>query len=123
MQGIQVPQEVIDYIDFGRNPQLFTQDCKEKARTKEKEVDSVIEAYCKFDICLMAKLTSEFPEEIDCYRALKGYGSGYDFKVQNYYEKLNKKQIEDKRQAKEHQELIEKWLQNKIDTNELCKIA
>merc|ERR1711997_880225 len=28
---IQVPLEVFDYIDQGRNPQLYTKDCMEKA--------------------------------------------------------------------------------------------
>ena len=38
VQDIQVPLEVFDYIDGGRNPQLYTKDCMEKALSKNEEV-------------------------------------------------------------------------------------
>ena len=41
----QVPLEVFDYIDAGRNPQLFTKDCMEKAHSKNEEVKGKINAY------------------------------------------------------------------------------
>ena len=37
VQDIQVPLEVFDYIDAGRNPQFFTKDCMEKALSKNEE--------------------------------------------------------------------------------------
>ncbi len=37
VQDIQVPPEVFDYIDAGRNPQFFTKDCMEKALNKNEE--------------------------------------------------------------------------------------
>ena len=42
---LQVPLEVFEYIDAGRNPQLFTKDCMEKAHTKNEEVKGKIDAY------------------------------------------------------------------------------
>ena len=39
---IQVPLEVFDYIDSGRNPQLYTKDCMEKAVSKNEEVSLLI---------------------------------------------------------------------------------
>ncbi|CAB4068220.1 MED10 [Lepeophtheirus salmonis] len=38
LNDIQVPLEVFDYIDSGRNPQLYTKDCMEKAVAKNEEV-------------------------------------------------------------------------------------
>lgn len=48
VQDIQVPLEVFDYIDSGRNPQLYTKDCMEKAVSKNEEVKGKIEAYRMF---------------------------------------------------------------------------
>lgn len=39
---IQVPLEVFDYIDSGRNPQLYTKDCMEKAHSKNEEVSQAL---------------------------------------------------------------------------------
>lgn len=38
VQDVHVPLEVFDYIDNGRNPQLYTKDCIEKALTKNEQV-------------------------------------------------------------------------------------
>ncbi|GIX85122.1 mediator of RNA polymerase II transcription subunit 10 [Caerostris extrusa] len=38
VQEIQVPLEVFEYIDQGRNPQLYTKDCMEKALNKNEVV-------------------------------------------------------------------------------------
>ena len=38
VSDIQLPLEVFDYIDSGRNPQLYTKDCMEKAVSKNEEV-------------------------------------------------------------------------------------
>ena len=42
---IQVPLDVFEYIDSGRNPQLYTKDCMEKAHSKNGEVKGKIDAY------------------------------------------------------------------------------
>lgn len=69
---IQVPLEVFDYIDSGRNPQLYTKDCMEKAVGKNEEVKGKIDAYRMFKAKLMLELTHVFPKEMSCYRALRG---------------------------------------------------
>merc|ERR1719270_1437041 len=43
-EGVQVPYEVLSYIDQGRNPQLYTRDCLEKAKLKNEEVKDKISA-------------------------------------------------------------------------------
>ncbi|XP_076370506.1 mediator of RNA polymerase II transcription subunit 10-like isoform X2 [Tachypleus tridentatus] len=45
VQDIQVPLEVFDYIDQGRNPQFFTKDCMEKALAKNEQVKGKIDVY------------------------------------------------------------------------------
>ena len=68
----QVPLEVFDYIDSGRNPQLYTKDCMEKAVAKNEEVKGKIDAYRMFKARLMCELNTVFPKEMNCYRAMRG---------------------------------------------------
>jgi len=72
LQDIQVPLEVFDYIDSGRNPQLYTKDCMEKAVAKNEEVKGKIDAYRMFKARLMCELNTVFPKEMNCYRAMRG---------------------------------------------------
>lgn len=72
VQDIQVPLEVFDYIDQGRNPQLFTKDCMEKALAKNEQVKGKIDAYRKFKALLLVELSKVFPNEMAKYRAIRG---------------------------------------------------
>jgi mediator of RNA polymerase II transcription subunit 10 len=72
VQDVQVPLEVFDYIDSGRNPQLYTKDCMEKAVAKNEEAKGKIDAYRMFKARLMVELSQVFPKEMSCYRALRG---------------------------------------------------
>jgi len=72
VQDVHVPMEVFEYIDQGRNPQLYTKDCMEKALVKNEQVKGKIDAYRKFKALLLVELTKEFPNEIAKYRALRG---------------------------------------------------
>lgn len=74
VQDVHVPFEVFDYIDQGKNPQLYTKDCIEKALTKNEEVKGKIDAYRKFKMNMMVELHKTFPNEINMYRALRGDG-------------------------------------------------
>lgn len=60
------------YIDQGRNPQLYTKDCIEKALTKNEQVKGKIDSYRKFKAHLLVELNSTFPNEITKYRAIRG---------------------------------------------------
>jgi mediator of RNA polymerase II transcription subunit 10 len=66
---IQVPLDVFDYIDSGRNPQLYTKDCMEKAHSKNGEVKGKIDAYRMFKARLLVELSAVFPNEMMFYRA------------------------------------------------------
>lgn len=72
VQDIQVPLEVFDYIDSGRNPQFYTKDCMEKALSKNEEERGKIDAYRMFKARLLNELTSVFPKEMASYRAIRG---------------------------------------------------
>ncbi|XP_040572027.1 mediator of RNA polymerase II transcription subunit 10 [Lepeophtheirus salmonis] len=72
LNDIQVPLEVFDYIDSGRNPQLYTKDCMEKAVAKNEEVKGKIDAYRAFKARLLVELHQVFPKEMGYYRATRG---------------------------------------------------
>ncbi|KAG4074332.1 hypothetical protein HA402_008741 [Bradysia odoriphaga] len=71
VQDVHVPFEVFDYIDQGKNPQLYTKDCIEKALTKNEEVKGKIDAYRKFKTNMLMELQKTFPTELNMYRALR----------------------------------------------------
>jgi hypothetical protein len=63
---------LFSYIDQGRNPQLYTKDCIEKALAKNEQVKGKIDAYRKFKAHLLVELNSVFPNELTKYRAIRG---------------------------------------------------
>ncbi|XP_048525810.1 zinc finger protein 570 isoform X2 [Dendroctonus ponderosae] len=70
-QDVQVPPEVLDYIDQGRNPKLYTKNCIEKALAKNEQVKGKIDAYQKLKKSLIVELEKIFPNEISKYKALR----------------------------------------------------
>lgn len=71
VQDVLVPFEVFDYIDQGKNPQLYTKDCIEKALTKNEEVKGKIDGLRRLKTNLMQELATTFPNEISMLRALR----------------------------------------------------
>ena len=78
---ILVPMEVFDYIDGGRNPQLYTKDCMEKAHSKNEDIKGKIDAYRMFKARLLLELTHVFPKEMAVYRATRGDERGGQWPV------------------------------------------
>lgn len=72
VKDVHVPLEVFDYIDQGRNPQLYTKDCIEKALAKNEQVKGKIDAYRKFKANMLLELTRTFPNDLNKYRAFRG---------------------------------------------------
>ncbi|KAL3860470.1 hypothetical protein ACJMK2_010593 [Sinanodonta woodiana] len=72
MHDVQVPLEVFDYIDQGKNPNLYTKDCLEKALAKNEQVKGKIDQFKKFKALLLVELSEVFPKEMANYRALRG---------------------------------------------------
>lgn len=78
LHDVQVPLEVFEYIDQGKNPQLYTKDCMERALHKNELVKGKIDAYKRFKDLLLEELTPVFPSEMAKYRALRGEEYFYD---------------------------------------------
>ncbi|CAH1778542.1 unnamed protein product [Owenia fusiformis] len=72
VQDVQVPLEVFEYIDQGKNPQLYTKDCMEKALSKNESVKGKIDGFKKFKVLLILELSKTFPNEMAKYRAVRG---------------------------------------------------
>ncbi|XP_077993705.1 mediator of RNA polymerase II transcription subunit 10-like [Glandiceps talaboti] len=72
IQDVHVPLEVFEYIDQGRNPQLYTKDCMEKALAKNEQVKGKIDTFRRFKSQLVHELSKMFPEEMDSYKTLRG---------------------------------------------------
>ncbi|XP_002732894.1 mediator of RNA polymerase II transcription subunit 10-like [Saccoglossus kowalevskii] len=71
VQDVNVPLEVFEYIDQGRNPQLYTKDCMEKALAKNEQVKGKIDTFKRFKTLLVNELNKMFPEEIEKYKSLR----------------------------------------------------
>lgn len=71
IQDVQLPIEVFDYIDSGKNPQFYTKDYMEKALTKNEEVKGKIDYYKKFKSILIEELTKVFPSEMNKYHTFR----------------------------------------------------
>ncbi|GAB1599867.1 mediator of RNA polymerase II transcription subunit 10-like [Argonauta hians] len=72
MHDVQVPLEVFDCIDRGKNPHLYTKECLEKALAKNELVKGKIDNFKKFKATLIAELSKVFPNEMAKYRAIRG---------------------------------------------------
>ncbi|KAH3776954.1 mediator of RNA polymerase II transcription subunit 10-like [Dreissena polymorpha] len=72
MQDIHVPLDVFEYIDQGKNPNLYTKHCLEKALGKNEQIKGKIDAFKRFKAMLILELTDVFPKEMANYRALRG---------------------------------------------------
>ncbi|XP_012787507.1 mediator of RNA polymerase II transcription subunit 10 [Sorex araneus] len=72
LKDITVPLEVLEYIDQGRNPQLFTQECLEQALAKNEQVKGKIDSMKKLKSLLVQELSNVFPEDMAKYRSIRG---------------------------------------------------
>uniref|UniRef100_A0A8C1RTI6 Mediator of RNA polymerase II transcription subunit 10 n=1 Tax=Cyprinus carpio TaxID=7962 RepID=A0A8C1RTI6_CYPCA len=84
LHDINVPLEVFEYIDQGRNPQLYTKECLERALAKNEQVKGKIDTLtvstapisivdrCFPGILLISELGKVFPEEMAKYKAIHG---------------------------------------------------
>lgn len=71
MMDVQIPMEVFEYIDQGRNPQLYTKDCMNQAVAKNEEAKGKIDAYKRFKAHMLVELDKQFPREVNTYRAIR----------------------------------------------------
>ena len=71
IHNVQLPIEVFEYIDSGKNPQFYTKDYMEKALNKNEEVKGKIDYYKKFKSILIEELTKVFPSEMNKYHTFR----------------------------------------------------
>lgn len=71
IENVQLPREVCEYIDSGKNPQFYTKDYMERALNKNEEVKGKIEYYKKFKKLLFDELTTIFPPEMEHYHQMR----------------------------------------------------
>ncbi|XP_062501266.1 mediator of RNA polymerase II transcription subunit 10-like [Corticium candelabrum] len=67
VEDVNVPLEVLDHIDQGKNPQLYTQQCLQKLHEKGMQVQQKVDAYKTFQKHLFAELEQFFPEQMQQY--------------------------------------------------------
>ncbi|XP_007563794.1 mediator of RNA polymerase II transcription subunit 10 [Poecilia latipinna] len=72
LHDINVPLEVFEYIDQGRNPQLYTKECLERALARNEQVKGKIDTMTKFKSLLISELSKVFPEEMAKYKDIRG---------------------------------------------------
>lgn len=67
IQDVQLPIEVFEYIDSGKNPQIYTKDYMDKALRKNEQVNGKIDYYKRFKLILIEEMQKVFPSEINKY--------------------------------------------------------
>lgn len=67
--GIQIPVSVLNYIDSGRNPELFTRHQLEQTLSDYEAVQRKVQAYKEFRTELIQQLQKPFEAEIAAYLA------------------------------------------------------
>ncbi|XP_033213118.1 mediator of RNA polymerase II transcription subunit 10 [Belonocnema kinseyi] len=72
VKDVHVPLEVFDYIDQGKNPQLYTKDCLERALSKNEETKGKIDGYKKLKANLLFEFNKVLPNDLAKYRAIRG---------------------------------------------------
>lgn len=68
---IQVPLEVIRFIDDGKNPDEFTKDIINKCIQRNQTTKGKSEAFKNLRKQLLEELEQEYPEEVEVYRELR----------------------------------------------------
>ncbi|KAF7634019.1 L51_S25_CI-B8 domain-containing protein [Meloidogyne graminicola] len=64
---VRVPIRLLDILDEGNNPQLFTKETLEDTRKRNKELNGKTEIYKKFQYNLIRELKMEMSSDIDEY--------------------------------------------------------
>ena len=71
---ISVPIELLDRLDRGENPEVYTRDVIDRTLTRNKELNGKQELYRKFRATLLAESQIEMPRETMQYRLIRERG-------------------------------------------------
>jgi mediator of RNA polymerase II transcription subunit 10 len=91
---IYLPTDVFEYIDQGKNPQLYTKDCLMKTLKKNEEVKGKIEIFDDFRSTLLNELGKTFPDEFGVYQTLRDTKNP----ILNQQQQLEQQQQQDREQ-------------------------
>ncbi|XP_064393720.1 mediator of RNA polymerase II transcription subunit 10-like [Halichondria panicea] len=70
---LHVPLAVLEYVDEGRNPELFTRHQLERTLSDHIGIQKKVQAYKDFREQLIRQLEPVFPEEIQAYVAVSEF--------------------------------------------------
>uniref|UniRef100_A0A1I7YH66 Mediator of RNA polymerase II transcription subunit 10 n=1 Tax=Steinernema glaseri TaxID=37863 RepID=A0A1I7YH66_9BILA len=73
---VKVPLELLEYLNSGKNPHIFTREMLLRTSEKNREVNGKIEVYTKFRANLLNELGHEVPEEILKYLDIRHMKEG-----------------------------------------------
>ncbi|CAG8520191.1 10078_t:CDS:2 [Acaulospora colombiana] len=68
IKHIEIPMTVVDYIDEGRNPDIFTSEYVEEVMTENQVVNIKNDAIIDFKNLFLEQLQETFPEQTDAYK-------------------------------------------------------
>ncbi|CAF1006990.1 unnamed protein product [Adineta steineri] len=77
-QEIQIPGQLLNYVDDLKNPQMFTRDCLQRTLERNEEINGKNETLAKFADTLAVELSSQFPNQMTEYRLWKAKPSSVD---------------------------------------------
>ncbi|KMZ59773.1 Mediator of RNA polymerase II transcription subunit 10b [Zostera marina] len=69
--NIQVPMEVVNLIDDGKNPDEFTKDVFNSCISKNQTLKGKTEAFKSLRNHLLANLEEAFPDDVEVYREIR----------------------------------------------------
>ncbi|KAK0396194.1 hypothetical protein QR680_001616 [Steinernema hermaphroditum] len=73
---VKVPLELLEYLNSGKNPHIFTREMLLRTSDKNREVNGKIEVYTKFRANLLNELGQEVPEDIMKYLDIRHVKEG-----------------------------------------------
>ncbi|EEP77201.1 conserved hypothetical protein [Uncinocarpus reesii 1704] len=62
LQSIQLPPEIIDYVDAARNPDIYTREFVELVQKSNQDLKGKMEAFASFRDVLAKEMASAMPE-------------------------------------------------------------
>lgn len=68
---VKIPLELLNVLDQGKNPQIYTKELLERTLQKNKEVNGKCEIYKKFHAMMLKELGEEMPDLTSKYRNIR----------------------------------------------------
>ncbi|CAF1646726.1 unnamed protein product [Adineta ricciae] len=76
--NVQIPEQLLNYVDELKNPQMFTRDCLQRTLERNEDINGKNETLAKFADTLAVELSSQFPTQMAQYRLWKSKSSSIE---------------------------------------------